>query len=187
MKSTLFQISVVLIAILLALFLSRIFWHSPIKIAYVEVGIIMEKATPMKILKGEIESIKKSDNSKIDSLVAQFEKEIKSFEKERNSLSKKEVSLKEEILRGKQEKILKFQEWTTKNMNEEEKKRTQTIYNELNDLIMEYAKKHSYDIILGANGTSNILYGNDKINITEDILLLINNDYESRQKADRTE
>ncbi|MDD2963543.1 MAG: OmpH family outer membrane protein [Bacteroidales bacterium] len=170
------------IVLFLCVCLAFFFKRDSNDIAYIDVNLIMEKAEPMKMLRADLDQLKSKENAKVDSLVKLFEGELKSFEKERSSLTAKEVSLKEELLRRKHENIVKYQEWTKKNLVDEENKRSQSIYNDMNDIIKEYAENRSFDLILGANGSGNLLYGKENANITTDILNQINQEYASRKK-----
>jgi len=51
------------------------------------------------------------------------------------------------------------------------------IWNRLNPLINSFGKKHDYDIIVGANGMGNVLYGKEAFDITQEVLIYCNKEY----------
>ena len=52
------------------------------------------------------------------------------------------------------------------------------VWKRINDYIKIYGKIHQIDIILGAQGSGNIMYGKDKVNITNAFITFANNKYE---------
>ena len=63
-------------------------------------------------------------------------------------MTKKEISLKQELLNNKQQQISSYQQAIQKQIQEEDKKATQTVINDINDYVKEYGKKKGYKIIL---------------------------------------
>lgn len=52
------------------------------------------------------------------------------------------------------------------------------IWDRINNYIDEYGKENNIEIILGANGSGNIMYANKTIDITEEVTNYINKKYE---------
>ncbi len=176
MRSNLRDVAIVIMLVAIGfLFFQQ--YEKDSKTVYVDTGIILTKYKGMKDARVKIEQQTTIMNANVDSLFADFDKEIKSYEKERSKMSKKERQLKEEILRNKQQQLLGYQEATQKKIQEEEQKLTQTPVNEINDYISEYGKKYNCTMILGANGSGNILYAEDAVNITDEILEGLHKEY----------
>lgn len=51
------------------------------------------------------------------------------------------------------------------------------IWKQLNSYVSEFGKHNEYKIILGANGTGNIMYGNPKNDISEEVIAYINDQF----------
>ena len=51
------------------------------------------------------------------------------------------------------------------------------ILAQLTQYVIEYGKKNNYDIILGADGNGSLMYSKETYNISEDIIVHINNKY----------
>jgi outer membrane protein len=147
------------------------------KIAYVDTNVLMQKYEGMKQARIDFQVKAKGWQANSDTLIKQWETELKAYEKERSSMSAKEKQLKEELLRNKQMQINKYQQATQAKAKDEEQKLTQTVLNVVNDYITEYGKKRGYKYILGANGTGSILYANKKNDITETILEGLNKEF----------
>lgn len=93
-------------------------------------------------------------------------------------MSKKELSLKQELLSNKQQQLNNYQQAIQKQIQEEDKKVTQTVINNINDYVKEYGKSHNYKIILGASGSGNFMYADPMTDLTETILLGLNEEFE---------
>jgi outer membrane protein len=83
-------------------------------------------------------------------------------------------------LQNKQQQINGYQEAIQKKIQEEDKKVTQTVINDINDYVKEYGKKHGYKIIFGASGGGNIMYAAESTDLTEVVLNGLNAEYEKK-------
>jgi|SRR5690606_18695492 len=164
------------LAILLSVF-SFFYLQSKTELVYVDVNKLLEGYDRTKIVRAEFEAKAKTMNANVDSLMVDWQNELKSYEKERASLSKKELELKQELLGNKQQQINNYQQAIQKQIQEEDKKATQTVINDINDYVKEYGKKKGYKIIFGASGGGNIMYAEDVADLTDEILEGLNADF----------
>ena len=52
---------------------------------------------------------------------------------------------------------------------------------EINDFVKEYAKEKGYNFVLGTSGEGGtVMYGEEKADITEDVLVQLNKAYKSK-------
>lgn len=145
---------------------------------YVDNNVLMRDYKGMQVMQAEYEKKAAVWQANVDTLITDWETELRSYEKERKSMTAKERELKEEILRNRQQQINQYREAMGQKAREEEQKMTQTVLNEVNDYIKEYGKKHGYKYILGATGNGNIVYAKEAHNITEDVLKGLNEEYD---------
>ncbi|MFC4816015.1 OmpH family outer membrane protein [Flavobacterium sp. GCM10023249] len=150
-------------------------------LVYVDVNKLIQGYKRTAGAKAEFDKKAATMKANIDSLVAGWQNELKAYEKERASLSPKELKLKQELLGNKQQQINGYQEAIQKQIQEEDKKITQTVINEINDYVKEYGKKHGYKIIFGASGGGNIMYADESSDLTEDVLKGLNAEYEGKK------
>lgn len=147
---------------------------------YVDVNKLLEGYKRTKLVRAGFEEKAKTLNANVDSLMTDWQKEIKTYEKERSAMSKKELELKKEILSNKQQQINNYQQAIQKQIQEEDKKSTQTVINDINDYVKEYGKKNGYPIIFGASGSGNIMYASEAADLTQDILIGLNKEFEGK-------
>ena len=149
-------------------------------LVYVDVNKLLESYKRTEIVRSEFEKKAKTLQSNVDSLILGWQEDLKTYEKERSKMTKKEISLKQELLNNKQQQISSYQQAIQKQIQEEDKKATQTVINDINDYVKEYGKKKGYKIIFGASGSGNIMYADEGTDLTEKILEGLNNEFEGK-------
>ncbi len=147
------------------------------QLVYVDVNKLMEGYDRTKVVRTEFETKAKTLNANVDSLMVDWQNELKLYEKERSGMTKKELELKQELLGSKQQQINNYQQAIQKQIQEEDKKATQTVVNDINDYVKEYGKKHGYKIIFGASGGGNIMYADEITDLTDKILEGLNAEF----------
>ena len=167
----------------LALLLSSLAFYNTLNSSsqvYVDVNKLIEGYKRTKVAKAEFDKKANVMKANVDSLVGKWQKELQAYEKERVSLSPKELKLKQELLGNKQQQINSYQEAIQKQIQEEDKKVTQTVINDINDYIKEYGKKKGYKIIFGASGGGNIMYADESTDLTAEVLKGLNGEYDKK-------
>ncbi len=148
---------------------------------YVDVNKLLEGYNRTKIVRAEFEDKAKTLNANVDSLMVDWQNELKLYEKERSKMSKKELELKQELLGNKQQQINNYQQAIQKQIQEEDKKATQTVINDINDYVKEFGKKKGYKIIFGASGSGNIMYADEATDLTQEVLDGLNIEFEGKK------
>jgi outer membrane protein len=147
---------------------------------YVDVNQLLEGYSRTKV---EREAFNKKTTvlkANVDSLVGNWQNELKIYEKERSGMTKKEKELKQELLANKQQQLNNYQQAIQKQIQEEDQKMTQTVVNDINDYVKDYGKNHGHKIIFGAGGNGNIMYAADASDLTNEVLQGLNAQYEGR-------
>ena len=77
---------------------------------YVDVNKLLDGYKRTKIVRAQFEEKAKTLNANVDSLLVDWQNELKIYEKERSKMSKKELELKQELLGNKQQQINNYQQ-----------------------------------------------------------------------------
>ncbi len=165
-----------IIALLFSIF-SFFYFKSGSEQVYVDVNKLIDGYKRTKIVRADFEAKAKTLNANVDSLMTDWQKELKTYEKERSKMSKKELELKQELLGNKQQQINNYQQAIQKQIQEEDKKATQTVINDINDYVKEYGKKKGHKIIFGASGSGNVMYASEASDLTSEVLEGLNNEF----------
>jgi len=174
------SLPIAIIALILSI-ASFFYFQSNSDLVYVDVNKLMEGYKRTKIVRATFEEKAKTLNANVDSLMTDWQKEIKTYEKERSRMSKKELELKQQLLGNKQQQINNYQLAIQKQIKEEDKKATQTVINDINDYVKEYGKKEGHQIIFGASGSGNIMYADEVTDLTQKILDGLNAEFEGKK------
>ena len=168
------------IVILLVLAVGYLFYTQNSKkedVVYIDVNVLMADYEGMKDAKKEFEEKSKVWQANVDSLIVEFQNELKLYEKERSKMTKKENELKQELLRNKQQQVGNYQQAIQRQSEEEDAKLSGEVVNEVNAYIKEYGEAHRYKIIIGANSSGNVLYAQEGVDITQEVLKGLNKAY----------
>ena len=159
------------------------FYHQPSSdLVYVDVNKLMDGYERTPIERAKLDEKIKGLESNVDSLIVDWQKEIKVYEKERSSMTEREIALKQELLENRQQQINNYREAVGKQIQEEDQKASQTVINDINDYIEEFGKENDYAIIFGASGGGNILYADDASDLTQEVLEGLNKEFSGIDK-----
>jgi outer membrane protein len=148
--------------------------QSTSELVYVDVNKLLEGYDRTKAERDAFEKKATIMKANIDSLLTEWQNELMNYEKERSKMAKKELELKQQQLQYRQQQINNYQEAVQKQIREEEQKMAQTLLNDINDYVSEFGKKSGHRIIFGAQGSGNIMYAEEGVDLTEEILIGIN-------------
>lgn len=164
------------VASLVSLFVSQ---FKP-ELVYVDVNKLLQGYDRTKADRETFNQKASVMKANVDSLMTDWQNELKIYEKERASMTKKELALKQELLQHKQQQINNYQQAVQKQIQEEDQKMTQTVVNDINDYVKAYGKEHDHLIIFGAQGSGNIMYAQESIDLTDKILEGLNKQYHGK-------
>ena len=96
-------------------------------------------------------------------------------------MSDREKKTTEELIGHKQQQFMQYKEASKNKVVEEEQKITGEALVKVNSIINDYGKANNYTIVFGTV-TGNIVYANQTINITDQVLEVLNKQYEQNKK-----
>ena len=77
---------------------------------------------------------------------------------------------------------LRNEDQALKNMNDQfSNELSQTVWNRLNAYVSEYSIQHDFKIVLGTQGSGNVMYAKEITDVTDDIISYANSSYEGEQ------
>ncbi|WP_340076406.1 OmpH family outer membrane protein [Leptobacterium sp. I13] len=159
---------------------SFFYFQSQSELVYVDVNKLLDGYTRTKIEREAFNKKASALKANVDSLLVDWQNELKIYERERSSMTKKELELKQELLSNKQQQLNNYQQAIQRQIQEEDQKVTQTVINDINDYVKEYGKNKGYRIVFGASGSGNIMYADEASNLTQEILEGLNKQYEGK-------
>jgi len=146
------------------------------KIAYVDNNKILTGYKEIIKLKDQLDKKEKNIKANVDTLALELENSIKEYERQRSSMTERERKTKEELLNHKKNQYEEYRSVVGNKLKEESSKDYAPVFKKINDCIKEFGQKHNYKIILGATEYGNLVYADDKIDLTDEILKWLNSE-----------
>ena len=147
------------------------------KIAYIEINKMMANYQGMKDAKIEFDHKKAVWMTKVDTLQAELQQGIQEYEKNRVTMSASQRKEAEMNLQKKQQELSSYNQVIQETIAKEQQEVTNRALAPADKIIKEYGKKHKLKIILGAMQPGYILYAEDAIDITQEIVEELNKQY----------
>src|SRR5690606_19616194 len=138
---------------------------------------------------GTLEAQKKYESQQavwqanIDTLKATYEQTRNAYKQTASSLSTAERQKKEQYLMSQQQQITQYIQAVNEKSTEEDERMMQGTLYQINSFVERYGKAHGYDIILGTTLSGNVLYGKQAIDITDELLKALNENYQTGNDA----
>lgn len=178
LSPALIALNVVLLAVVAYVLLGK----SPNKIYYVDSNKLLKEYTEMSDARNEFKEKSSGWKSNVDTLTVQIEKQIQGYEKEASSMTEKERKLSRELINTRQRELMEYQRAVESQAGQEEQKIMGKVLNNVNTYLLEYGKKKGCSYVLvAANG--NIAYGEESLNVTDEVIKELNARYISGAKA----
>ena len=115
MKKTVFTLAVLAIGISMVSFF---YTQKSSELVYVDVNKLIDGYKRTKVEKARFEERAKTLNANVDSLMVDWQNELKTYERERSKMSKKELELKQQLLGNKQQQLNNYQQAIKKQIQE---------------------------------------------------------------------
>lgn len=147
------------------------------KTAYVDTTKLIQEYTEMQEVEAEFTT--KSDRVKgqLDSLARTFQQEVQEYQENMNTMSTEQRQEIEERLMQKQQAIQQQQQQMGTQLRQESDVVIDSIVNKVKDYVRDYGKENDYTYIFGSNESANIMYAEEGLDITEEILQKLNESY----------
>lgn len=172
--------SVIIVSGLISIILVQFVFNniSQSRIAYIDINKILvgfsDAAKVEKDLKAEDEKMQAELKILQDTLAAQIELMSKEYDNA-NPARKKEL---QDQLAAANQRINNFKQAGANKLEKLRQEKGKDVVKKVNLYVAEYGKKHRYAIILGANASGNIMYGNTaKYDISDEIIKGLNERY----------
>jgi len=151
--------------------------NSSPKIAYVQSHDLIYSYAGTKHIQAQLEAQRQQWQSNIDTLSFDFQKSLSRFEQELPNLSPDEAEQRRQALVAQQQSSIQYTRSIEEKVQREENELMEGVLNQVNAMAAAYGQEHGFTIIFGTTTSGNILHGAQGINITDDLLTYMNQQY----------
>lgn len=155
-----------------------------ISIAYVNSDSILAHYQLVKQMRDELEKNTTKLESELKNRQTAFEKDAAYFQEQVNKKTISEASAQQVYgsLMEEQQKLYELRERYTSDLAKQEYDMNILLMDSLNNFLARYNTKMNFDYIFSYNKGGNILRANDSLDITQEVLRLLNEEYEAKNK-----
>ncbi len=151
-------------------------------IVYVNFDTLITKYTYYNDLKGEMESKRSRLEADLQARAQSFQQDVQLYQQQGQTMTDQQRAATEQKLGERQQALRAYSEQQQSKLAEEEGRRTE----EFQKRIAAYLKSHNthgqLQFVLAQGRGSNLLFGNDSLNITREVLNGLNQEYEASKK-----
>jgi outer membrane protein len=146
-------------------------------LVYVDAQKLVVGYEGMKAARLEFESKSAAWKANLDTLRNEVEEKMKEYDSKKASMNAREKQLSEELIKSKQEQYINYEQVIQEKVQTEDQQLTKNVLTKVNDFVKRYGKEHGYKIILAATQYGNIVYAQDGIDVTDDVLKGLNTEF----------
>ena len=92
-------------------------------------------------------------------------------------MRKKERQLAQELMKSKQLQLQNYQKAIQQQSAQEDAAATEKVLTSVNTFLKEYGERKNYKIIMGAYSSGNIIYAQEGLDITDEVIDALNKNY----------
>ena len=157
------------------------------KSAFVKTEVIFKEYKGVKAQEAVFKQKQDAFQKKYEELVKQWQKEVTDFQQKLPKMPKAKAQKMDRDLYQKQQQLQRMQQQESAAIADEMQKQTDSIIKKVYDFVAIYGKKNGYKYIYGKNNTGGLMYGEEKADITNELLKALDADFSGENKTEKKE
>lgn len=148
-----------------------------LKIAYINSDTVLKYYEYLKVNKDQLEAKTKKMDQDYRNRATGLQNEFEAYKRNVSSMTLGQVRAAEEDLAKKQQNLQMYQQTLTQQLMQEEAKLNKELYDRVTAFLKKYGQEKNLQIVFKYDPTSDILYGVDALDITQEVISGLNNEY----------
>lgn len=144
------------------------------KIAFIDVTILMKEYEGLKAFDEEVNDEQDKLRKEIESLIEPYQVKVDAYYKNSGKMSVGTRTATEQALQQEQTSLEAEQEKFKRQLEKQRLDGLETINKEIAEFVKSYSKSKGFQLVFATSGTETIIYGDDKLDITQEILAELN-------------
>jgi outer membrane protein len=175
-----FLLAIGILNLLAVIVLSITIFTRDQKVAYVDSAKLLNNYKGMQAARAAYQSKASAWQANIDTLAKEVQEQILKYDHENKSMTANERRLSQELIQTKQKQFADYQQALNSQAQQEDTKLTSDVVTQINVYIKKYGQSKGYKIILAATEYGNLAYADDGLDITDEVLVGLNNEYSGK-------
>lgn len=153
------------------------------KIVYVNSDSLLAKYEYFKDLQSKMETKGKAAESDLAAKSQAFQREVQQYQQQQNTLPADQRAATEQRLARKQQELQAYQQNAGAALQNEQAKEQEVLYDKVAEYLKTYAKGKGYKMVLTySKGNSAILFADESLDITKEVITGLNEAYKKDKK-----
>lgn len=148
-----------------------------LKVAYINSDSVLEKYDYLKASAEILEAKSKKVEQDYINRAQSLQKEIEAYQRNVNNMTVGQVRAVEEDLGKKQQNLQIYEQSIRQELMNDQSKLNRELYDRITVFLQKYGKERGLHLVLKFDTTSDVLYGVDALDITQDVITGLNADY----------
>jgi len=154
------------------------------KTAFVDTSKLLEDYTEAKDIEAKYKNKSTEMGKELEAEIASFKAAAADFQKRAPSMGQIWAQENGAKLQRREQELSYAQDAMLQQLRQESGVEMDTLVKQVKKFIKDYGKEKGYDYIYGTGEAVSILYGQEKYDITKDIVKLLNDKYKAPKKED---
>ncbi len=162
-----------------------------LKVAYINSDSVLKYYDYLKVNRDQLEAKTKKMDQDLRNRTVGLQNEITAYQRNVSGMTLGQARAAEEDLGKKQQNLQMYQQSLQQQLMQEEAKLNKELYDRITGFLKEYGQEKGLQVVLKFDPTSDVLYGGESLDITQDVIKGLNESYQSEKqgpgaKADST-
>ena len=162
-----------------------------LKVAYINSDSVLKYYDYLKVNRDQLEAKTKKMDQDLRNRTVGLQNEITAYQRNVNGMTLGQARAAEEDLGKKQQNLQLYQQSLQQQLMQEEAKLNKELYDRITGFLKEYGQEKGLQVVLKFDPTSDVLYGGESLDITQDVIKGLNESYQTEKqgpgvKADST-
>ena len=152
-------------------------------VAYINSDTVLKYYDFFKVNREKLEAKGKKLDQELRGRAQGLQNDYESYQRNLSSLTIGQAKAIEEDLTKKQQNLRMYQESLSQELSNEEGKMNVDLYGKITKFLKKYAEEKGIQLVMKFDPTSDVLYGGVSLEITQDVLTGLNEEYKAEQAA----
>ena len=148
------------------------------KIAYIDIEVLMQDYKATQELENSLKLKQESIAKELDSLQAPFQQKVQEYYENAQKMSAQKRNEVERQLQQEQQLLQARGQQASQELQNENQLRSDALTKRVDSLVEVFAVEKGYKLILGSSGKGTIMYGDKSMDITNQVVELLNADFD---------
>lgn len=151
------------------------------RIAYINSDSVLKYYDYLKINRDQLESKSKKMDQDLRNRTVGLQNEITAYQRNVSGMTLGQARAAEEDLGKKQQNLQMYQQSLQQQLMQEEAKLNKELYDRITGFLKKYGQEKGLQVVLKFDPTSDVLYGGESLDITQDVIQGLNESYKSEK------